>query len=117
VTLQAILGWINAPFAWLMGVPAQDCAAIGGVLGERIVLSEFIGYLSLNQLTVEARSYTIATYALCGFANVASIAIQVGGIGSLAPGRRGDMAKLGVRAMIGGLLATYLTATIAGILI
>jgi CNT family concentrative nucleoside transporter len=103
VTLQAILGWINAPFAWLMGVPAQDCAAIGGVLGERIVLSEFIGYLSLNQLTVEARSYTIATYALCGFANVASIAIQVGGIGSLAPGRRGDMAKLGVRAMIGGL--------------
>jgi CNT family concentrative nucleoside transporter len=117
VTLQAILGWINAPFAWLMGVPAQDCAAIGGVLGERIVLSEFIGYLSLNQLTVEARSYTIATYALCGFANVASIAIQVGGIGSLAPERRGDMAKLGVRAMIGGLLATYLTATIAGILI
>jgi concentrative nucleoside transporter, CNT family len=117
VTLQAILGWINAPFAWLMGVPAQDCAAVGGVLGERIVLSEFIGYLSLNQLTVEARSYTIATYALCGFANVASIAIQVGGIGSLAPERRGDLAKLGVRAMIGGLLATYLTATIAGILI
>jgi CNT family concentrative nucleoside transporter len=117
VTLQVILGWINAPFAWLMGVPSQDCAAIGGVLGERIVLSEFIGYLSLNQLTVEARSYTIATYALCGFANVASIAIQVGGIGSLAPERRGDMAKLGVRAMIGGLLATYLTATIAGILI
>jgi concentrative nucleoside transporter, CNT family len=117
VTLQAILGWINAPFAWLMGVPVQDCAAIGGVLGERIVLSEFIGYLSLNQLTVEARSYTIATYALCGFANVASIAIQVGGIGSLAPERRGDMAKLGVRAMVGGLLATYLTATIAGILI
>lgn len=117
VTLQAILGWINAPFAWLMGVPAQDVTAIGGVLGERIVLSEFIGYLSLNALTVEARSYTIATYALCGFANIASVAIQVGGIGSLAPERRGDMARLGVKAMIGGLLATYLTACIAGILL
>jgi len=117
VTLQVMLGWINAPFAWLMGVPSQDCAAIGGVLGERIVLSEFIGYTSLNQVKVDTRSYTIATYALCGFANVASIAIQVGGIGSLAPERRGDMARLGVRAMIGGLLATYLTATIAGILL
>jgi CNT family concentrative nucleoside transporter len=100
-----------------MGIPAQDCATIGSVLGERIVLSEFIGYTSLNNVTVGLRSYTIATYALCGFANVASVAIQVGGIGSLAPERRGDMAKLGIRAMIGGLLATYLTATIAGILI
>lgn len=117
VTLQVILGWLNAPFAWLMGVPARDCATIGGVLGERIVLSEFIGYTSLNKVSVDIRSYTIATYALCGFANVASIAIQVGGIGSLAPERRGDMARLGVRAMIGGLLATYLTATIAGILL
>jgi len=117
VTLQAILGWLNAPFAWLMGVPAHDCASVGGVLGERIILSEFIGYASLNHVTVDTRSYTIATYALCGFANVASIAIQVGGIGSLAPERRGDMARLGIRAMIGGLLATYLTATIAGILV
>jgi CNT family concentrative nucleoside transporter len=117
VTLQMLLGWVNAPFAWLMGVPAQDCAAIGSVLGERIILSEFIGYTSLNQAPVDLRSYTIATYALCGFANVASIAIQVGGIGSLAPERRGDLAKLGVRAMIGGLLATYLTASIAGILL
>jgi CNT family concentrative nucleoside transporter len=100
-----------------MGVPAHDCAAIGSVLGERIILSEFIGYTSLNQATVDHRSYTIATYALCGFANVASIAIQVGGIGSLAPERRGDLAKLGLRAMIGGLLATYLTASIAGILL
>lgn len=117
VTLQMILGWLNAPFAWLMGVPTEDCVTIGRVLGERIVLSEFIGYLSLNSVTVDPRSYTIGTYALCGFANVASIAIQVGGIGSLAPERRGDMANLGVRAMIGGLLATYLTATIAGVLI
>lgn len=117
ITLQTLLGWINAPFAWLMGVPAQDVTVVGGVLGERIVLSEFIGYLSLNSLTVDERSYTIATYALCGFANVASVAIQVGGIGSLAPVRRSDMAQLGVKAMIGGLLATYLTACIAGILL
>ena len=119
VTLQTILGWLNAPFAWLMGVPAKDCLAIGGILGERIVLNEFIGYLSLTSpnTVVDARSFTIATYALCGFANFASIAIQVGGIGSLAPERRSDMARLGVRAMIGGLLATYLTATIAGILL
>jgi CNT family concentrative nucleoside transporter len=117
ISLQIMLGWINAPFAWLMGVPAQDCGTIGSVLGQRIVLSEFIGYTALNAVTVDARSYTIATYALCGFANVASIAIQVGGIGSLAPERRSDMARLGVRAMVGGLLATYLTATIAGILL
>jgi len=119
VTLQTFLGWVNAPFAWLMGVPTQDCLKIGAIFGERIVLNEFIGYLTLtNPAThVAERSFAIATYALCGFANFASIAIQVGGIGSLAPERRGDMARLGVRAMIGGLLATYLTATIAGILL
>jgi len=100
-------------------VPSQDCMAIGGILGERIVLNEFIGYLSLTSADthVSERSFTLATYALCGFANFSSIAIQVGGIGSLAPERRGDMAKLGVRAMIGGLLASYITATIAGILL
>ena len=117
--LQTLFGWVNAPFAWLMGVPSQDCLAIGQILGERIVLNEFIGYLDLtNPATrVDARSFTIATYALCGFANFSSIAIQVGGIGSLAPERRGDMARLGIRAMIGGLLASYMTATIAGILL
>jgi CNT family concentrative nucleoside transporter len=98
-------------------VPLHDCATVGSVLGQRIVLSEFIGYTSLNAVTMDLRSYTIATYALCGFANVASIAIQVGGIGSLAPERRGDMARLGLRAMIGGLLACYLTASIAGVLL
>jgi CNT family concentrative nucleoside transporter len=119
VTLQMIFGWVNAPFAWLMGVPANDCMTIGGILGERIVLNEFIGYLSLTnpKTVVNERSFVLATYALCGFANFSSIAIQVGGIGSLAPERRGDMARLGVRAMIGGLLASYLTATIAGILL
>lgn len=117
--LQTLFGWVNAPFAWLMGVPAKDCVAIGGVLGERIVLNEFIGYLSLSKLTaaLDPRSHTLATYALCGFANFSSIAIQIGGIGSLMPSRRSDLAKLGLRAMLGGLLASYLTATIAGILL
>ena len=117
--LQKLFGWVNAPFAWLMGVPTKDCVAIGGVLGERIVLNEFIGYLSLSKLTptLDPRSFTLATYALCGFANFSSIAIQIGGIGSLAPSRRADLASLGLRAMIGGLLASYLSATVAGILI
>ena len=117
--LQILFGWVNAPFAWLMGVPAKDCLAIGQILGERVVLNEFIGYLDLTRSAsqFDPRSFTIATYALCGFANFSSIAIQVGGIGSLAPERRGDMARLGFRAMIGGLLASYMTACIAGILL
>jgi concentrative nucleoside transporter, CNT family len=117
--LQKLFGWGNAPFAWLMGVPSKDCLAIGEVLGERIVLNEFIGYLSLTGMkaSIDQRSFTLATYALCGFANFSSIAIQIGGIGALAPTRRADFAQLGLRAMIGGLLASYLTATIAGILI
>lgn len=119
VTLQNILGWINAPFAWLMGAPWKDCRIFGQILGERIVLNEFIGYLSLtnHKADLDPRTVTIATYALCGFANFASIAIQIGGISTLAPTRRADLAKLGLRSMIGGLLACYLTATIAGILI
>ncbi len=117
--LQTVFGWVNAPFAWLMGVPAHDCLAVGQILGERIVLNEFIGYLDLTspKMILDERSFTLATYALCGFANFSSIAIQVGGIGSLAPERRGDMARLGIRAMIGGLLASYMTATIAGLLL
>lgn len=119
ITLQTIFGWINAPFAWLMGVPAKDCVAVGSVLGERIVLNEFIGYLSLTgkKAELEPRSFVLATYALCGFANFSSIAIQIGGIGALAPNRRSDLAALGLRAMIGGLLACYLTATVVGILL
>ncbi len=118
VTLQKLFGWVNAPFAWLMGVPATDCVAVGQVLGERIVLNEFIGYLSLGKIkeTLDPRSLTIATYALCGFANFASIAIQIGGIGALAPTRRAELAKFGLRAMVGGLLACYMMAAIAGLL-
>jgi len=120
-TLQTIFGWVNAPFAWLMGVPAQDCLSVGQILGERVVLNEFVAYLDLTtnakQLALDPRSFTIATYALCGFANFASIAIQVGGIGSLAPERRSEMAKIGFRAMLGGLLAAYMTASLAGFLL
>jgi CNT family concentrative nucleoside transporter len=123
VTLQNLLGWVNAPFAWLMGAPLKDCVPFGQILGERIVLNEFIGYLDLTNLVkqnpnaLDPRTVVLATYALCGFANFSSIAIQIGGIGSLAPNRRGDLAKLGLRSMVGGLLASYLTATIAGILL
>jgi CNT family concentrative nucleoside transporter len=120
-TLQQMIGWLNAPFAWLMGVPTRDCVAIGQVLGERVVLNEFLGYLSLMKLDqagqLDPRSVTLATYALCGFANFGSVAIQIGGIGALAPGRRMDFAQLGLRAMAGGLLACYTTAAVVGILL
>ena len=120
VKLETIFGWLNAPAAWLIGVPWVDCQKIGEVLGTRIVLNEFVGYLSLTDLqkagAIGDRSFTLATYALCGFANFSSIAIQIGGIGALAPERRGELAALGLRAMIGGLLACYMTATVVGLL-
>lgn len=123
VSLQQILGWLNAPMAWLMGVPPRDCGAIGQVLGERIVLNEFVGYLDLSAMVqahpgqLTERSVTLTSYALCGFANFGSIAIQIGGIGTLAPGRRADLAKLGLRSMVAGLLACYLFASVVGVLI
>jgi CNT family concentrative nucleoside transporter len=102
-------------------VPPDECVRVGAVLGERVVLNEFVGDLHLSGMmegegALSQRSSAIATYALCGFANFASVAIQIGGIGTLAPGRRADLAKLGLRAMVGGLLACYLTATVAGLL-
>lgn len=119
--LETIIGYANAPFAWLMGAPAQDCVKLGEVLGTRVVLNEFLGYLNLSELqkshAITDRTFTLGTYALCGFANFASIAIQIGGIGALAPERRGELAALGLRAMLGGLLACYTTATIVGILL
>ena len=119
VTLQTILGKVNAPFAWLMGVPWKDCQVVGQALGERVVLNEFVGYLSLSahKDTLDPRSTVIATYALCGFANFASIGIQIGGISALAPERRGDLAALGFKAMIAGLIACYITATVIGIIL
>jgi CNT family concentrative nucleoside transporter len=123
VTLEQVLGWINAPFAWLIGVPSRDCGIIGQVLGKRIVLNEFVGYLDLSAHVkthpgqLSERSVTLASYALCGFANFSSIAIQIGGIGALAPKRRHDLARIGLRSMIAGLLACYLFASVVGVLI
>jgi CNT family concentrative nucleoside transporter len=114
--MQVVLGWLNAPFAWLIGVPWKDCLTVGTILGERIVLNEFIGYLSLSKAGLEPRTTMLTTYALCGFANFSSIAIQIGGIGALAPERRVDLAQLGMKSMIGGLLACYSTAAIVGLL-
>lgn len=123
VTIQQMLGWMNAPFAWLMGVPGRDCLFVGQILGERIVTNEFVGYVNLsnyvtaNPNALDQRSVTLASYALCGFANFSSIAIQIGGIGALAPSRRGDLARLGLRSMIAGVLACYLFAAVVGVLI
>lgn len=117
LTLQKIMGWILAPVAWLMGVPWKDCPAIGGLLGTRMILNEFIAYMELMKADVSARAYVISTYALCGFANLGSVAVQIGGISTIAPSRRADLAKLGIRAMLAGTLATFFTAAIAGALI
>ena len=118
-SLQTILGTLLAPVAWLLGVPAADCRAIGGVLGTRTVLNELIAFGDLGKLkeTISPRSFTIATFALCGFANFSSIGIQLGGIGALAPERRHDLARLGFKALIAGTLANFLSACIAGILL
>jgi len=122
-TLDVVLGWIFAPIAWAMGVAKQDMMTVGNLLGTRMVLNEFVAFARLGDIVkanphaLSPRSFVITTYALCGFANFSSIAIQIGGIGSLAPSRRGDLARLGLRAMIAGTLANFLTATIAGMLL
>jgi CNT family concentrative nucleoside transporter len=122
LTLEAIFGWVLAPLAWLMGVPWQDAPEVGTLLGVKTVVNEFVAYLQLSTALgsgsdLSPRSIIIATYALCGFANFSSIAIQIGGIGGIAPARRSDLARLGLRAMIAGTLAAFMTATIAGMLI
>ncbi len=119
LSLQKIFGWVFAPVAWSMGVPRQDASIIGNLLGTRMVLNEFVAYSQLGPLkaTLDPKSFTIATFALCGFANFSSIGIQIGGIGALAPNRRHDLARLGLRAMFAGTLANFMTATIAGFLL
>jgi CNT family concentrative nucleoside transporter len=121
LTLQDILGFIFRPLAWTMGVPWSEAGIFGTLLGEKIVLTELIAYSDLSTLRLEQaiseRTAIIASYALCGFANFASIGIQIGGLGGIAPKRRKDLAKLAFRAMVGGAIASWLTATIAGILI
>ncbi|NLX97517.1 MAG: NupC/NupG family nucleoside CNT transporter [Rhodopirellula sp.] len=119
LSLERIFGWIFAPLAWIMGVSWDDAELVGMMLGKRTVFNEFLAYSDLIQLRdqLSPRSVTIATYALCGFANFGSIAIQIGGVGSLVPSRRADFARYGLLAMIGGTLASFMTATIAGILL
>lgn len=116
-----ILGFVLRPMAWSMGVPWSEAGTVGGLMGEKIVLTELIAYADLQKIiqadTLSQRSAIIASYALCGFANFASIGIQLGGIGGIAPERKGDIAKIATKAMIGGAIASNLTASIAGILI
>jgi concentrative nucleoside transporter, CNT family len=121
LSLGRIFGWLFAPVAWAMGVPWKDAPTIGNLLGTRMALNEFVAYSDLGKLikigSLDAKSVTIATFALCGFANFSSIGIQIGGIGALAPNRRHDLARLGLRAMFAGTLANFMTATIAGFLL
>lgn len=124
-SLANLLGKLLAPLAWVIGVPWQDASAVGSLIGTKVVINEFIAYQTLAQIDagqvagtapLSAQGKLIATYALCGFANFSSIAIQIGGIGGLAPERRQDLARLGLKAVLGGTLATMMTATIAGVL-
>jgi len=119
LSMQQIFGWVFAPVAWSMGVPWRDAPTIGNLLGTRMVLNEFVAYSQLGPLKnqIDPKSFTICTFALCGFANFSSIGIQIGGIGALAPNRRHDLARLGLRAMFAGTLANFMTATIAGFLL
>jgi CNT family concentrative nucleoside transporter len=119
LSMQMIFGWVFAPVAWSLGVPWRDAATIGNLLGTRMVLNEFIAFAQLGALkdSLDPRSFTIATFALCGFANFASIGMQIGGIGALAPTRRSDLARLGLRAMLAGTLANFVTAIIVGFLL
>ena len=123
-SLSAALGYLFAPFAWLMGIEAADCLRAGELLGKKMVANEFVSYVQLSQwmqpgsgVELSPRSVVILTYALCGFANFSSIGIQIGGIGGIAPERRSDLARLGFRAMLGGTLACFMTACVAGILL
>jgi CNT family concentrative nucleoside transporter len=122
--MATLLGYLLAPIAWVIGVPWADATTVGGLIGTKVVLNEFVAYLSLGDIVqgkvegvqLSEHSVLIATYALCGFANFSSIAIQIGGIGGLAPERRSDLARFGLLAVLGGSIATLMTATIAGVI-
>jgi CNT family concentrative nucleoside transporter len=118
LSLSTILGFLLSPLAWVIGVPWQDAVTVGGLIGEKVVTNEFVAYAHLTEIqaTLSPKALLISTYALCGFANFSSIAIQLGGIGGIAPERKPDLARLGLRAVMGGTLATMMTATIAGVL-
>jgi concentrative nucleoside transporter, CNT family len=115
--LQEVLGWMFSPIAWLIGIPWRDASTIGNLLGTRMVLNEFVAFAQLGTMkgSLDPRSFTIATFALCGFANFSSIGIQIGGIGALAPEQRDQLAKFGIRAMLAGTMANLISASIVGI--
>lgn len=118
-SLESIFGAIFAPVAWVIGIPWRDCPMIGGLLGTRMVLNELVAFSMLGpqRAILDPRSFTIATFALCGFANLSSIGIQIGGIGALAPNKKGELARLGIRAMLAGTMANLMSASIAGMLL
>jgi CNT family concentrative nucleoside transporter len=118
LSLSTMLGFLLSPLAWVIGVPWQDAVTVGGLIGEKVVTNEFVAYAHLKEIqdTLSPKALLISTYALCGFANFSSIAIQIGGIGGIAPDRKSDLARLGLKAVLGGTLATMMTATIAGVL-
>src|ERR1700751_1167132 len=118
VSLESILGVLFSPIAWVIGIPWHDCPIIGNLLGTRMILNELVAFsiLGPQRGVLDPRSFTIATFALCGFANLSSIGIQIGGIGALAPNRKGDLARLGIRAMLAGTMANLMSASIAGML-
>jgi CNT family concentrative nucleoside transporter len=119
VSVESVLGVLFSPVAWVIGIPWRDCPAIGNLLGTRMVLNELVAFSMLGpqRAVLDPRSFTIATFALCGFANLSSIGIQIGGIGALAPNKRGELARLGVRAMLAGTMANLMSASIAGMLL
>ncbi len=118
-SLETIFGVIFAPVAWVIGIPWRDCGIIGNLLGTRMVLNELVAFSMLGPMraAIDPRSFTIATFALCGFANLSSIGIQIGGIGALAPNKKGELARLGIRAMLAGTMANLMSASIAGMLL
>ena len=119
ISFEFLMGYVNAPVAWLLGVPWDDCFVVGAILGKKLVLNEFVGYLDLIKAKagISERSTILTTYALCGFSNFSSIAIQLGGIGTMCPEKRPILAKYGMKSLIGGTLACYMTACIAGLFI
>ncbi len=122
LSLQMIFGWALSPLVWLMGVPWADAGQVGSLVGIKVALNEFVAYLQLvsvleAEVTLSPRATLIATYALLGFANFSSIAIQIGGIGGIAPKRRSDLSRLGLKAMIGGNLAAFMSASLVGMLL
>ena len=116
---EQILGWVFSPLAWLIGVPWRECTTIGNLLGLRLVTNELVAFQRLGpmQSTLDPRTYTIATFALCGFANLSSVGIQIGGIGALAPNKRKELAQLGMRALVAGTMANLMSASIVGIML